>query len=270
MDILFKDGRPKTVTLSYDDGKIFDEKLVEILDRYGLKCTFNLNSGLYSDEGSINRSKTMSRIQAQKLFINSPHEVAVHGYKHQHMEILNSTELMHEIIEDKKQLEDSFNSIIRGMAYPFGTYNDDVLAALRLCGIKYARTVKATNSFMLPQNWLELNPTCHHRSPNLMELANEFVNGNVFRYKMFYLWGHSYEFNNDNNWDVIENFADFIGGRDDIWYATNIEIYDYVNAYNSLNISYGSKYIQNPSAIPVWLNFNGETYKINPGEIIET
>ncbi len=269
MDILFKDGKPKTLTLSYDDGKIFDEQLVEILDRYGLKCTFNLNSGLYSDENSISRSKTMSRTQAQRLFINSPHEVAIHGFKHQHMEILNRTELIHEIIEDKKQAETNFQRIIRGMAYPFGTYNEDVLSALRLCGIKYSRTVNATNSFMLPQNWLELNPTCHHRSPRLMELAEEFVNGTNYRYKMFYLWGHSYEFNNDNNWSVIENFADFIGGRDDIWYATNIEIYDYVNAYNSLNTSYDGKYIQNPSAIPVWVRCSERTYKINPGETVE-
>lgn len=268
MDILFKNGMAKCVTLSYDDGKIFDKKLVDILNRHGLRCTFNLNSGLLNTSAGTGNN-TMSLEQAQQLFIGSHHEVAIHGYKHLHMESLNHTELMREIIEDKKQIETDFHCIARGMAYPFGTYNADVLSALSLCGIKYARTVRATESFDLPQNWLELNPTCHHRSPKLMEIAEEFVNGTNHRYKMFYLWGHSYEFNNDNNWEVIENFADFIGGRDDIWYATNIEIYDYVNAYNSLNTSYDGKYIQNTSAIPVWVRCNERTYKINPGETVE-
>ena len=85
---------------------------------------------------------------------------------------------------------------------------------------------------------------------------------------MFYLWGHSYEFNNDNNWNVIEEFAEYIGNREEIWYATNIEIYNYVKAYESLITSYDQKIIHNPSAMDVWVFDNGETSLIKSGETL--
>ena len=124
-----------------------------------------------------------------------------------------------------------YKTVARGMAYPFGTYNEHVIALLEQSGICYSRTVKSTENFSLPQNLLELNPTCHHNNPNLMKFAEHFVNENS-RYEnenwMFCVWGHSYEFDGDNNWDVIEGLAKFVSFNDDIWYATNIEIYDYI------------------------------------------
>ena len=47
----FPEFKLKALTLSYDDGVVFDEKLISILDKYGLKCTFNINSGLFDLEG---------------------------------------------------------------------------------------------------------------------------------------------------------------------------------------------------------------------------
>ena len=103
-----------------------------------------------------------------------------------------------------------------------------------------------------------------------MELAKKFVEleprfGQTY---MFYLWGHTYEFNNDNNWEVIEEFAEYIGGHEDIWYATNIEIYDYVAAYKRLEMSYEGDIIHNPSAIDVWVAVNGNEYCIKSGETL--
>ena len=86
---------------------------------------------------------------------------------------------------------------------------------------------------------------------------------------MFYLWGHSYEFPINNNWDVIEKFAEYAGGHDHIWYATNIEIYDYVMAYKSLVTSYNKKMVYNPSALDVWAEIDGETYCIKSGETLK-
>ena len=42
------EGKKKAVTFSYDDGVTQDRRLVELLNRYGLKATFNLNSGIQS------------------------------------------------------------------------------------------------------------------------------------------------------------------------------------------------------------------------------
>ena len=265
MKMLLKDGKKKVVTLSYDDGVIFDKRLMEICDKNGLRCTFNINSGNYGDD-----TWDMSRENCIKLYKDTAHEVAIHGLTHPFFERLSSAELIREVIEDRRNLEKDYGKVIRGCAYPFGTYNDAVMDVLSKCGIVYARTVDSTEYFGFPDNWLALHPTCHHKNTKLMELAKNFVEmesrfGQTY---MFYLWGHTYEFNNDNNWEVIEEFAEYIGGRDDIWYATNIEIYDYVTAYKRLETSYEGGIINNPSAIDVWVSVNGKEYSIKAGETL--
>ena len=64
---------------------------------------------------------------------------------------------------------------------------------------------------------------------------------------LFYLWGHSYEFDWDNNWNAIEEFAEYVGNRNDIWYATNLEIYEYVEAYKRLVFSPDGDHVYNPT-----------------------
>jgi hypothetical protein len=83
---------------------------------------------------------------------------------------------------------------------------------------------------------------------------------------MFYVWGHSYEFNNDNNWELIEEFAKAAGNREDTWYATNIEIVDYVNALRALRVSADRTMVYNPSAIEVWFTINGQAVSVKPGQ----
>jgi len=272
MKMRFKDGKTKVLTLSYDDGVVQDIRLIEIMNKYGLKGTFNLNSGIYCREDKV-REKFDGRLklsEAKELYINSGHEVAVHGLTHPFMEKLDSAELIYEVTEDRKNLENQYGEIVRGMAYPFGTYNDRVVDILEKCHIAYARTTKSTNKFDLPDNWLMLHPTCHHKSEKLMELIKSFVEV-PHRHRnpeMFYLWGHSYEFDYGNNWEIIEEFAKFAGGHDHIWYATNIEIYDYVKAYESLQTSYDKRIIHNPSSVDVWFEINGEAYLVKAGETL--
>jgi len=85
---------------------------------------------------------------------------------------------------------------------------------------------------------------------------------------MFYLWGHSYEFDDRDEWSLIESFCEYMGGKEDVWYATNIEIYDYVKAYNSLCISADIKTVYNPSACDVWFWHKGIVYCVKGGETI--
>lgn len=212
----------------------------------------------------------MKRSEALELYKDSGHEVAVHALTHLFLERISGAELINEIVEDRKNIERDYKTIARGMAYPFGTYSDGVIETLKSCGICYSRTTKATESFNFPKNWLELNPTCHHRDAKLMSLAKQFVEeepGNNQCW-MFYLWGHSYEFDNNDNWEVIEEFASYTGEKNDIWYATNIEIYDYVKAFESLQISFDKKIIHNPSVTDVWVCENGKTFVIKGGETV--
>ena len=49
-------GKKKAVTFSFDDGVTQDIRLIEILNRYGLRGTFNLNSELLGKAGSLERN----------------------------------------------------------------------------------------------------------------------------------------------------------------------------------------------------------------------
>ena len=267
-----KDGKIKVLTLSYDDGVVQDIRLIEIMNKHGLKGTFNINSGCYLPEDAV-REKFYGRMklsEAQKLYINSGHEIAVHALTHPFLEKLDTAEIIYEITEDRRAIERDYGTITRGMAYPFGTYSDKVVDILERCHIAYARTVKSTYGFAFPENWLTLHPTCHHNDERLEELIKRFVE-TTNKYnnpEMFYLWGHSYEFDNIDNWDVIEKFAEYAGGHDHIWYATNIEIYDYVKAYERLQTSYDKKIVHNPTSIDVWFDVKGEVYCVKAGETL--
>ena len=94
--------------------------------------------------------------------------------------------------------------------------------------------------------------------------------------RLFYMWGHSHEFHNANNWDRLEAICEKLGGKEDIWYPTNIELREYVRAYDSLIYNADTTKIYNPSCQPVWVNFADKvertipnhTYCIQPGQTI--
>ena len=272
MYMKLKDGKSKVLTLSYDDAVVQDIRLIGIMDKYGLKGTFNINTGMYLPEDT-QRERMRGRLrlsEAQALYKDSGHEVAVHGVSHQIMNQIKTDEMLLEVLEDRRNIERQYGTLARGMAYPYGTYNEAVVDVLGKCGICYARTIKDTEGFLFPENWLTLHPTCRHIHPRLMELAKRFVETKLQNRKnwMFYLWGHSYEFDNDDNWNVIEEFAEYMGGRDDIWYATNIEIYDYVKAYESLQTSVDKTIIHNPTMTDVWFMQENEIYCVRGGETL--
>ena len=261
--------RRKALTLSYDDGTIYDKRLVEILNKSGIKCTFNLNSG------SFGVGRRLSREDALELFASSAHEVAVHGVYHLPLDRIPDPLVLNDILNDRIALENAFDRLVQGMAYAFGTYNDSVIEDLRRCGIKYARTVNATSKFDLPSDWLRWDPTCHHRSACLTELVNEFLTdegGKSYtsqKPSLFYLWGHSYEFNDADNWSLIEEFAEKMGGHEDIWYATNMEVYRYTEAFDRLEYSADGSMIYNPSAIDVYIRYFTNDYVIPAGATVK-
>lgn len=267
----FPGGKQRALTFSYDDGVEQDVRLIEIFRKYGLKATFNLNSGLYAPEGTVYPEgqvhRRMTESQVSELYRGDDIEVAVHGYTHPWLDHMPMNMCTKDLMDDREKLESQFGTLVRGMAYPFGTYSDDVVASMRSVGIVYSRTVQSTHDFNMPADWMRLPATCHHNDPELMKLAHRFVEESSWgRPWMFYLWGHSYEFEGNNNWEVIEEFAEFMSGRDDIWYATNIEIYDYQAAFKQLLFSMDGKIVTNPTAYELWFFLNGEEYSIKPGE----
>ncbi len=276
MQMRFPKGLAKALTLSYDDAVIEDERLISIMKEGGLKGTFNVNSGSYNAEGYERptgewRHCRMSRAEAIKLYSESGMEVAIHSYTHPHLESMPAPQAAYEILRDRATLEEEFGVIVRGGAYPYGTYNDETVEALRNAGIVYCRTTKSTEKFDIPTDWLRMPATCHHANARLGELTKSFAEANPHAGDapmLFYVWGHSYEFECDNNWEIIENFAADIGKRNDIWYATNIEIYDYIDAWHRLIFSMNMDKVYNPTAIDLWFTRKGKLYCVKAGETV--
>lgn len=256
----FPEGKHKVLTLSYDDGKLADRRLLSIFNQYKLKATFHLNSGLMDQDIRIPREEIAELYQG--------HEISCHTFTHPTTARCPMTEIAQEALEDRRQLEMITGHPIRGLSYPNGSFSDKIAELLKQLGFVYARTILETGLFSIPENFLTWNPTCHHNH-HLMDLATEFASLSKQQYfYMMYVWGHSYEFDRDNNWNVIENFAKFIGGRDDIWYATNIEIVDYFDALNRLQLTLNGDVIFNPSAIDLWISFNEEIRCIPAGSLV--
>ena len=265
----FPGDKELALTFSYDDGFEYDKKLVEIFNRYGMKGTFNLN-GATPDEVA-----RFPMEEAKALYLPNGHEVAVHGAQHYSLGEVPDGMVLRDICENRQALENAYGTIVQGMAYANGSVDDRTVELLKACGINYSRTVGGTEQFEIPTNWLKWTATCHHKNPRLMELAETFLKGgnkrHFFYHKplLFYVWGHSYEFDRENNWELIENFCKFMGGREEIWYATNGEIYDYVKAYESLVYSADGLQVKNPTSIDVYIHFFGKPYIIPAGKIVK-
>ena len=217
----------KAVTFSYDDGVEQDRILVDLFNRYGIKCTFNLNTGIQTSENKFtNQGVLISRMDQEGLAeLYKGHEIAVHGLTHSELDGLSREELEKEFLTDAKNIERLFGTAPVGMAYAYGQHPQEAVDYLESIGIKYGRTVESSYSFDLPENPLLLKPTCHHDDEKIFKLAEEFLNMEATEDepKLFYVWGHSYEFAVHNNWARIESLCKILSGKDDIFYGTNAE-----------------------------------------------
>lgn len=274
MYMQFPNGALKAMTLSYDDGVIFDKKLIEILRAHGLKGTFNLNSGRISDgERKFDRILTLSEMK--ELYLPNGMEIGMHGIRHATITETSPAEASLELVGDKANLEKFFGVTVNGGAYANGAFDDRSVEILKNADVRYFRTTVSTHGFDLPRDPLRLAATCHHADPNLGDLADEFcaIDKDKIAWwrrhpKLFYLWGHSYEFNDNDNWDIIERFAEKVGGKSDIWYATNLEIFDYIDAYRRMRVSCDGKILTNLSAQTLWFGIEDKDYVLAAGETL--
>lgn len=269
----FPNGLFKALTLSYDDGKIQDKHLVEIFNKNGIKATFNVNSGMVQQSNRIPMSEWNS--------VYDGHEIAMHTCTHPTLNRCSDYEVLRELIEDKTAIEKAIQKPVYGLAFPNGSYDDRICRIASEIGVRYARTasdqyvsVKAAKDyskyaegpillgdetgFNLPLNYMHWVPTCHHNH-NLIEFGKDFIQLYKKQYLyILYVWGHSFEFDTNNNWKIMEEFCEMIGHRDDIWYATNIEIVLYNEAFERLVFFADNEYAYNPSAMSVWVVVNNK------------
>ncbi len=226
-------GKMKAVTFSYDDGVTQDIRLIELFNKYGLKGTFNINSEWLGKNENLERNGKIisnNKVKAEELSdIYKGHEVAVHTLTHPILTTLEEAEIIRQVEEDRKNLEKLVGYPVIGMAYPgWGENNNDFVADVlrRHTKIQYSRTTTSTYNFDLQDNLLRFNPTVLHSLDwdKMFELAEQFLTLKTDEPKLFYIWGHSYEFDIHDQWDGFDDFCKMISGQDDIFYGTNREV----------------------------------------------
>ena len=227
-------GKMKAVTFSYDDGVTQDKRLIEILGCYGLKATFNINSGLLGRPGSLDRKgMTVSHVKPRPDEIRAiyeGHEIAAHTLTHPMLPSLFDDEIIRQVEDDRLALSELAGYEVVGMAYPGGgvNYNEHVADVIRNnTGIRYARTTVSAHNFDAQPDLLVFRPTIYHAEQNydaLYSYACRFLESEPETPQLFYIWGHSYEFDIDGSWRRFEQFCDFISNRSEIFYGTNREV----------------------------------------------
>ena len=223
----------KAITFSYDDGITQDIRLIELLNKYDLKCTFNLNSELLSKKGILLRND--KRISHYKIhdsdvrYVYEGHEIAVHTLTHPNLTQCDEKEVIRQVECDRLNLSELAGYEVIGMAYPCGGVNNDERVADIIknhTGVKYSRTITTNDSFEIQENLYRFNPTVYHLDfEKMMSLGRDFIELKADTKKIFYIWGHSYEMDyRPDYWIKLEEFFKLISGRDDIFYGTNKEV----------------------------------------------
>ncbi len=259
---VYPGGKKRIVTFSYDDGSVFDERLIKLFNKYGVKSTFHLNGINYAN---------ITEEEADRLRkLYEGHEVACHTLRHGWPARMPLQSVVSEVWEERKILEKLFGYPITGMSYPSGSYDDKSISAMRACGIVYSRTVDANLNFKIPEDFMKWHPTCHHKLA--LELCDKFLDNmdSEWVHPLFYIWGHSHDLRCEEDWEYMEEILKKISGNDKIWYATNMEIYNYMEAQKRLVISADETMFCNPSSISVWIEKDKEEIiEIPAGTVIK-
>ncbi len=271
-------GKPKALTFSFDDGVESDIRLAHLLDQYDMRGTFNISTELYAPEGTVHEKDAFFRRMTQKQildnFVSSHHELAVHALTHPFLGQMPIACAMHEVIEDRKNIETMVKKPVRGMAYPYGDCSEELIAMLKSAGFLYARLAcDSHGGFSLPKEPLAYAPTCHYADPDLMTFAKRFVEDDINTLHpydshpyLFCVWGHTFEFERDHNWDIIETFLPYTAHRKDVYYATNSDIFAYSEKWHRLEFTADGRIAYNPTDTDLYLLYNGRDEMVKSGE----
>ena len=229
------DGKNKAITFSYDDGVTQDIRLIEILNKYNLKATFNLNSELLGQQGHLNCEgiyvdHTKNNSEDIK-HIYDGHEIATHTLTHPNLTaILEDSEVIYQVEKDRLNLSELVKYEVVGMAYPCGGINCNERVAHLIknnTGIKYARTVDVTHSFDIYNDVFQYKGSVyqHFDWDILFDMGRKFLEIETDTPKVFYIWGHAYELDIfPERWKLFEEFCEMISNKSDVFYGTNKQV----------------------------------------------
>ena len=263
---LYPYGKKKAFNITYDDGVLQDIRFVALLNQYGLKGTFNLNSALMENEFEWTHEcgLVVKRLPTDDVkSIYAGHEIASHTLSHPYMDNLSEGEILHELVLDKANLERLFGTEIRGFAIPFHFYSDLIRRCAKQCGFAYTRISEESHSFCPQYDFYSWKATVFHCCDDLQAWTTQFMETDT-ELALFQIVGHSYDLDVENKWALLENIFAEISKATDILPMTTIEITDYLKAMGKAQIT--DHYIQNNSDIRLWFAMDDMVLEVKPNE----
>ena len=210
----------KIVSLSFDDGTIYDVKFIELLNKYNLKATLNLNSGIedfvwyYNDVFPIKRLKLREHVELYK-----GHEVASHSLTHPYFSSLEEGEVIRQVKEDIANLNEIFNIKVEGFAFPFHDQTEqNILTVKENVELSYIRYSCLKNDYIHKDRYhIHLNAL--YDDVDIYEKLEQYAHTDIEN-SLFVIAGHSYEFEVKNDWEKIEKLLKYLSENKDLTVLT--------------------------------------------------
>ena len=259
-------GRAKAFNITYDDGILQDVRFVELLNRYGLKGTFNLNSQLMEEEFEWVHPngmtvKRLSRDAVRRLY--DGHEVAAHTLTHPFLNDKTEEELRWEIGEDKRRLEELFGREVAGFGVPFDYYDEKIAQCVKECGFEYGRNSELTHDYSPWRSPFAWSCGIFHLEPELEEYVEGFFRTEE-ELALCQIVGHSYDLDAENLWDKMEHILSRVAGDGTVCSMTHLELVRYLRAMAQAAVD--EECIHNFSGATLWFRVDGEVLELAPGE----
>lgn len=195
--------------LSFDDGTVYDRRFVELLNKYHIPCTFNLNSGLedfvwqFEDRYPIRRQRLGETVEQYR-----DHEIASHSLHHHWLNTLTPPQLSREVGDDCAALKEIFGVGELGFAVPFTACGEREIRIIRKY-VRYIRLSEMAEDFALPADPYHIPIHGLYNDPDIREKIARFAE-NDLPVSLFVLAGHSYEFEVLNHWEYMEDLLRYI------------------------------------------------------------
>ena len=199
----------KIFLISFDDGTVWDGRFVELLNKYGMKATFNLNSGLedfvwqYEDRFPVRRQILSETVEQYR-----GHEVASHTLHHHWLNSLTPPQLSREVGEDCENLRKIFGLDEIGFGVPFTACGEREVNIIKKY-VRYIRLSEFKDTFALPEDPYHIPIHALYNQPDIRQRIAAFAQ-NDLPVSLFVMAGHSYELEVLNHWEYMEELLQYV------------------------------------------------------------
>lgn len=215
----------KIFLLSFDDGTVQDGRLVQLLNKYNIPATFNLNSGLEDFVWEYGGKPVIRQKLADTVQQYRGHEIASHSLHHYRLDTLPPPQLRWEVEEDCRNLKSVFGVTELGFAVPFTVCGEREIHIIRKY-VRYIRLSEFADSFAPPKDPYHIPIHGLYHDPDIQERIEAFACSDL-PVSLFVMAGHSYELEMLDHWDYMERLLQFMRSYDFEFLTTG----DYVNQF---------------------------------------